>query len=50
MKGKILIIKLGTYILVKINGVIIPTFKFLKNSTSSQDLKLSKAVYYRYND
>ena len=40
MKGRTFIIKLGIYILVRIKGVTMLTSKFLKNSTSSNKLRI----------
>ena len=40
MKGKSLIIRLGTNILVSNNGVKILTLEFLKNSISSKRFKI----------
>ena len=40
MNGRICIIRLGINMAVKINGVIILTFRFLKNSISSNKFKI----------
>jgi|TARA_B100001059_G_C17504121_1_gene412533 hypothetical protein len=40
MKGKSLIIKLGTSKIVKKNGLSAPAFEFLKNSISSKRLRI----------
>ena len=41
INGKILIRSPGIKILVKISGVNIPTFRFLKNSTSSNKFNIT---------